>query len=54
METNKKHNRQLKDYKHHHCWESIGVISRQNGEISQVYECLQCKKCKLELRYKIW
>jgi hypothetical protein len=43
----------LKDYKNRHYWESIGVITRQNGDIAQVYKCLQCKKCKLEILEQI-
>ena len=38
----------LKDYKNRHCWSSIGVITRINGQITQVYKCSQCNKCILE------
>jgi len=38
----------LVDYKHEHYWESIGVITRPNGVIAQVFKCSQCKKCKLK------
>ena len=38
----------LKDYKNRHFWESIGVITRANGQIAQVFKCSQCGKCILE------
>jgi len=38
----------LKDYKNRHFWESIGVITRANGQITQVFKCSQCKKYMLE------
>ena len=43
----------LKDYKHHHYWESIGIITRQDGSIAQVFKCTQCHKCKLEILEQI-
>jgi len=38
----------LKDYKNRHYWESIGVITRINGQITQVFKCTQCGKCILK------
>ena len=38
----------LKDYKNRHYWESIGVITRADGTIAQVFKCSQCHKCILE------
>lgn len=38
----------LRDYKNHHCWQSIGVITRVNGQVTQVFKCSQCNKIILE------
>jgi hypothetical protein len=38
----------LIDYKNRHNLESIGVITRANGQITQVFKCSQCHKCILE------
>ena len=38
----------LKDYYNRHFWESIGVITRADGTIAQVFKCSQCLKCHLE------
>ncbi|MGM0495443.1 MAG: hypothetical protein ACQERX_02150 [Bacillota bacterium] len=38
----------LKDYENRHGWQSIGVITRVDGTIAQVFKCSQCHKCILE------
>ena len=44
----------LKDYKHRHYWESIGVIAYPNlFFIYQVFKCSQCQKIMLEELEKI-
>ncbi len=43
----------LKDYKNYHCWTSIGVITRADGQIAEVFKCSQCDKVMLENKEEI-
>jgi len=38
----------LIDYKGHHDWVSLGVITRADGQIAQVFKCSQCNKIILQ------